>query len=45
MKQRNPRVAKTMSDAEKKFWRTPELVDRLLLYLPVKDVSELAKVH
>ena len=31
--------------AEKKFWRTPELVDKLLLYLPVKDVSELAKVH
>ena len=31
--------------AEKRFWRTPELVDKLLPYLPVKDVSELAKVH
>ena len=32
-------------NAEKRFWKTPELVDKLLPYLPVKDVSELAKVH
>ena len=30
-------------DAERKFWRTPELVDKLILYLDVK--SELAQVH
>ena len=33
------------ASAEKMFWSTPELVDNLLPYLPVKDVSELAKVH
>ena len=31
--------------AEKRFWSTPELVDGLLIYLPVEDVSELAKVN
>jgi len=33
------------ASAEKKFWRCNELVDNLLAYLSVKDVSELAKVH
>ena len=33
------------ASAEKMFWSTNELVDKLLTYLPVEDVSELAKVH
>ena len=27
------------------FWRTPELVDKLIPYLGVESVSELAQVH
>ena len=33
------------SSAELRFWRSPKLLDKLLAYLPVEDVSELAKVH
>ena len=43
-------IKRRMSDkeevnAERRFWRSPELVDKLLLYLHAKDVSELAKVN
>ena len=34
-----------MSDAEKKFWRTPELVECLLPYLNTRSVSKLAQAH
>ena len=32
-----------LGHAQRMFWRTPELVDKLILYLDVK--SELAQVH
>ena len=37
------KVKRRMSgtEAEKQFWRSPELLDNLLSYLHVKDVSEL----
>ena len=36
------KVKRRMSgtEAEKQFWRSPELLDNLLSYLHVKDVSE-----
>ena len=32
-------------EAEKKFWKTPELIERLLLFLDVESTSCLAKSH
>ena len=47
----SPRVQtnKTMpgheADAENKFWRTPELLERLLIFLDVKSILCLARCH
>ena len=32
-------------DAEKKFWATPELVEKLILLLDLESVKQLAKSH
>ena len=31
--------------SEKMFWRTPELVNKLIHYLDVQSVSKLAEAH
>ena len=31
--------------AEKMFWKTPELVDKLISFLDVESVSRLAELH
>ena len=39
------RMSHRKGDAERKFWRTPELVERLIPHLDARSIARLAQLH